>query len=564
VPPRGQKEVWYQRCLRSKAKHTEEEKYIKIQQPAINKLPYVNNSFFKKLFKFLTPEDVIEVFTHMLLEKSVLIVSDDIENLIPIIDALQNLIYPFQYTTCIPILLSNSDDIDVSNINIVTSPVTYLIGIIERDYPIAQQILQEEDKINPFIVNLCQKQIGLLKNLTASEIELKKKKSKAAKASIYSLPQTLYNDLLCKIKRAIMLNEVKKGEPAWSYSDTTIYNIRKAFYDVLVHLFAYYKDLVKEEQDEIVFDIKKFQQISKKYRDFYKVFFNNQTNRVDHQMFMNFITSSRIASMENTNFTIRLFNAWIDQILSEDSIAPHRVEIPFLTDKSNDIKERYQPDPVYQMNCSPQKVAEAYLKNPHQPPLLPIKFSRNKDNSLKINYLIFPSLNKSIYENIHCLYELDVAPNFLLEITSQTRSESNMQYKSIFEKKKITIPQVIRTEGTYVYLSWIYMWCATLPLQDPLEKKFRFQQLLKVLNKLKSEYFHRPVLDLFFLLIETSYRHGTFKMTQKIFDTLKRYDLQADARITYRYQQHMSKESMVVTAIKEKQKKMNKNNNYNS
>jgi hypothetical protein len=59
--------------------------------------------------------------------------------------------------------------------------------------------------------------------------------------------------------------------------------------------------------------------------------------------------------------------------------------------------------------------------------------------------------------------------------------------------------------------------------------------LLKVLSKLKSEYFHRPVLDLFFLLIETSYRYGTFDMTQNIYDTLKRYDLQADARITYRY-----------------------------
>lgn len=38
----------------------------------------------------------------------------------------------------------------------------------------------------------------------------------------------------------------------------TVDKIRKAFYDVLIHLFAYYKDLVKEENDEINFDIKKF------------------------------------------------------------------------------------------------------------------------------------------------------------------------------------------------------------------------------------------------------------------------------------------------------------------
>jgi hypothetical protein len=59
-----------------------------------------------------------------------------------------------------------------------------------------------------------------------------------------------------------------------------------------------------------------------------------------------------------------------------------------------------------------------------------------------------------------------LAPNFFkeLENTSNGRTESNVQYKSIFEKRKINIPSVIRTEGTYVYLSWIYMWCGTLQL----------------------------------------------------------------------------------------------------
>jgi hypothetical protein len=38
-------------------------------------------------------------------------------------------------------------------------------------------------------------------------------------------------------------------------------------------------------------------------------------------------------------------------------------------------------------------------------------------------------------------------------------------------------------------------------------------------------------LDLFFLLIESSYLYGTFRMTQKIYDTLQKYDLKPDARI---------------------------------
>lgn len=61
-------------------------------------------------------------------------------------------------------------------------------------------------------------------------------------------------------------NETKKLEEVGKYSLVTVDKIRKAFYDVLIHLFAYYKDLVKEENDEVVFDIKKFMQISKKYK----------------------------------------------------------------------------------------------------------------------------------------------------------------------------------------------------------------------------------------------------------------------------------------------------------
>lgn len=59
------------------------------------------------------------------------------------------------------------------------------------------------------------------------------------------------------------------------------------------------------------------------------------------------------------------------------------------------------------------------------------------------------------------------------------------------------------------------------------------------------------------MLIETSYNYGTFEMTQNIYDTLKRYDLQADARITYRYQQHYKKENKNIKN-KEKGKKMPK------
>ena len=76
-------------------------------------------------------------------------------------------------------------------------------------------------------------------------------------------------------------------------------------------------------------------------------------------------------------------------------------------------------------------------------------------------------------------------------------------------------------------------------MQDEREKYFRLLQVLQVIAKLKAEYIQRPQLDLFFLLIEASFRYGTMKMTQKIYETLPKYDLKPDARIQSRYFQHL-------------------------
>ena len=125
----------------------------------------------------------------------------------------------------------------------------------------------------------------------------------------------------------------------------------------------------------------------------------------------------------------------------------------------------------------------------------------------------------------------------------------------MFTKQKINIPQVCRDEGTYVYITWIYMWCATLWMQDEREKFFRLMQVLRVIADLKADFIQRPQLDLFFLLIEASYKHGNMKMTQKIYDTLPKYDLKPDARIQQRYMDHSKiteKRNKIAMEIKKK------------
>jgi hypothetical protein len=46
-----------------------------MSQPAILELPYANNSFFELLLDKLKPDDIITIFTVMLLEKKVLLIA---------------------------------------------------------------------------------------------------------------------------------------------------------------------------------------------------------------------------------------------------------------------------------------------------------------------------------------------------------------------------------------------------------------------------------------------------------------------------------------------------------
>jgi hypothetical protein len=103
--------------------------------------------------------------------------------------------------------------------------------------------------------------------------------------------------------------------------------------------------------------------------------------------------------------------------------------------------------------------------------------------------------------------------------------------------RTIKIPKDSK-EGVYVHYAWIYLWCFTLKEQDPGERIFRLNQLRQVIGKLKSEYRINLKVDMFYLLIEACYKNGTFKMTQKVYETMERYEILPDNRIRLMHFDH--------------------------
>ncbi|CDW84381.1 UNKNOWN [Stylonychia lemnae] len=512
APPRGLARVKYE-------KYSKQGKFLELTQPPINELPFVNRSFFDILFKTLPPELIITIFTHILVERPV--------------------------NCC---LLISIQILVVAQ----CQPWPYIIGILENDLEEALQMLNENnDKSKPLIIQISQmkvtqnslnnEQIQQFKptNTVLEDGGAQRNHVKAKNVLTAQLPQKPYNSLLQKVKTAL-----KSENQNQMLSQNAINNIRNAFYQTLLELFAYYKEFVQRDQDgEIQFDIKRFIQFSnKQYKEFYLSFFQIITEKVDrlsNQLFMNFISQQSVNNYNNIQCSVMHFNESIQKLQDGETIAPFRRSLPFLVDKTQDIKETHIAPPVQFSKFSIQELKDSYLMNPDLPQLYPLEINLDEESNSGFRYLIFPILNQRLYESpkvfrIECL-----AANLERQLQTNWRTESRPQYKSLFQRQKINIPQVSKFEGTYVHITWIYVWCATLWMQDDREKFFRLMQVLQVVAKLKADFIQRPQLDLFFLLIETSFQYGNMKMTQKIYETLQKYDLKPDARIQQRYFQHL-------------------------
>jgi len=97
APPRGLAKVKLE-------KYSKPGKFMELSQPPINELPYINRSFFDILFRNMTVENVVTIFTHLLVERQVIIVGKTVEHMLPIITTLAHLIHPFEIQYCLPLV----------------------------------------------------------------------------------------------------------------------------------------------------------------------------------------------------------------------------------------------------------------------------------------------------------------------------------------------------------------------------------------------------------------------------------------------------------------------------
>ena len=178
--------------------------YLEMSQPGIQELPYANHSFFEVLLQKIKPDEIITIFTVMLLEKKVLLIAPKEEQLLPLTFALHSLIYPFKYCNIVPYL-------EREDLEMLTCPMGIFFGILKNDKEFAISMIDDEYENRPAIyleisdddfgrstVNRSTQQFSSLKVLNNGMLEVKKD------SSLPTLPSGLRKELLSKIEQALL------------------------------------------------------------------------------------------------------------------------------------------------------------------------------------------------------------------------------------------------------------------------------------------------------------------------------------------------------------------------
>jgi hypothetical protein len=126
-------------------------------RPDTTELPFANDSHFNTLLDRMEVNEIVDLFTCIIFEESVLLVADETDLLFPIAQALHQLIYPFEVPNFCPHLMNDGGEGDRNSIQTVCLPFSsYIMGISSKDGKLAFEIIQEKEENNdaPIVVQI--------------------------------------------------------------------------------------------------------------------------------------------------------------------------------------------------------------------------------------------------------------------------------------------------------------------------------------------------------------------------------------------------------------------------
>ena len=561
VPPRGIFSVEYTLINEER----------KLKQNLMNELPLVDINL-KRLFTFDIKE-IVDMYHNLFLETRILFFSEDIESLNMYIFGLLSLLYPFQYQYQVVTILPEE------NFEIIESITPFIAGINmpytedffeSRDLTLSDGILVVDiDNTKIDFVNkmsdIPEFPKGYRKTL---EKNLQNIKLKYFKGGIsYKSTKSITSKLLSKINTTDnnISNKLSSAEPDYRINLTTVEaklegdeindNLSKTqtvcFDDNKKNDFEIIPDIgeeLLEEQNSVYGNFKINFEFNKEVNELFFNFNANLLSGYNKFLNMDFYSSNNSPCLEvlfkveeYLNQVSSADRAFYDKFISETQIfgdflymrmipknTKEKIQILAFDEKINENSASvfYKPPPSVFINSKEYEFVNKYkVQKARELTKAEIEFYRKKENKIKLlNYGIVikedPSTNEIIFEypvfpNLTTKYffKNNITEYFLPMNLNENVESINTD---IVAKSHLGgVAMRLNDMDNYIYLCWMQMWAITFWYCDQKERRYRFQELLKVLNKTSSH-----EMEIFNLLFETLSIYGEDYMVLKLYDIL--------------------------------------------
>ena len=567
VPPRGVAKVTY---------YLNEEERIIIQNK-MNELPLLDINL-KKIFVDFQVKDVINIYNYIFLESRILFFSRNIEYLNNFIYGLLALLYPFQYQYQIVTILPQI------NFEIIESPTPFIAGINQsfHDKFFDEHNFILEDSI--LVVDIDNKKVNVINEKTKiPEFPSKYRKNFEKKL------QEIVNKYLKKYKtekvdkhprKSKLINlthtEIRKDGASLSGGTSsttdTVESSKSAIFnqiDTINHINSMEEDVDMDEinntGNEIDEKTEMLNNLNIGYdfnQEISDLFFNFNANLLsNYNQFLNrdFYSSNTMPSLEmlfKVNEYLKTISQadkkFYEKFIEETQIfgdfiylrmvpknSKEKIRILKFDEKINENSNNSRYSKIggvftntkeYEfVNTSailkPRPLSkhelDFYKIKKHRTRLLTygVEIKYDKDlNKAYFNYPIFPKLTNLLFlaENIKDYFPPQNFNEELDIINDDIISKSHLADVSIRldDMKK------------YIYLCWIQLWALTFWYNQENEKKYRFQELIKIIEK-SSCY----EMEIFNLLFEVLSKYGKDTMVLKLYDVLLKKKLNPSFKV---------------------------------
>ena len=472
IPPRGLYNIEY--LLLNKK--------IFLKNHKINKIPLCHVKL-EKIYRLLNINIILDVIKHIYYESKILFFSTDLNILCKVLLAFISLIFPYKYPHQIISYLPKE------NYKTLESISPFMFGINEK---FKLSFFEDNDieifGSNFFIIDIENKTTKLISN-----------------EEIPSFPNQAKLLFEKDMKRFLNNYNNNKNLTEQQFNN----NFLKIFFDFHLEIIKDYENYLNEDyfksNEDIqnaniytLFQVDKFLKDHSNERKFYEKFIT------ESNMFSELIYKRMIPK---NNFEMTEILLIKDELTEKENKNKYfrKEETKFLLSKLYNKTNIYAVQKTRELS---EKEIELVSKDYLNQLFKAQEISILKNKRINFTYLLFPILNMDLFFNNNNINEYFPPPDFSEEIDLISTDVISKSYLGSYKINKIEMKN-------YIYLTWIELWAFSFWYFDKKEKKYRFNQLIQILDKV----IHHE-MEIFNLLFNVLNQNNEKEMILKLYQKL--------------------------------------------